>query len=256
MLISHKHKWIFVHVPKNGGSTITSALQEYADVEGAEYHELVLGHKFKNDKIDANFFQHDTATVIKEKFNGQGLDYDSYFKFGVVRNPMDRLVSKWNYWHKLVRMGVSFPYAEFVVSKYKNFKDWVVRGGGDGFLMQTDYLYESSRCQKESLQSMSTRAKESRDWCIKTINAPSRTMSATKLVDRIVHMENYEQELSAVFDEISEKCGQTIHPYSYDLLSQKQNATKHKHYTEYYDNETIRVVKNVHKTDLKLLGYE
>ena len=64
MLISHKHKWIFIHVPKNGGSTVTSALSEYADLRGAEYKELNLGHKFKSDKIDANFFQHDTAQEL------------------------------------------------------------------------------------------------------------------------------------------------------------------------------------------------
>ena len=257
MLISHKHKWIFIHVPKNGGSTVASALIEYADLEGAEYKELNLGHKFKSDKVDANFFQHDTATVIKEKFNEQGLDYDSYFKFGIVRHPLSRLVSKWNYWHKLVRKGEAFPYAQHVVSEFKNFKDWLIRGGADSDMMQGDYLYESDRCQGESLRSMSSFVKESRDWSItKPFKGPERRKLTKSFCDRIVHMENYEQELSSVFDEISKKCGQTIHPYSYDMLREKTNATKHKCYAEYFDDEATGFAKIMLETDMKLFGYE
>lgn len=257
MLISHTHKWIFIHVPKNAGSTITSALNEYVEVEGTEYKELILGHKFKNDRIDSNFFQHDTATVIKEKFNEQGLDYDSYFKFGVVRNPLSRLVSKWNYWHKLVRKGKTFPHAHHVVATYENFKDWIIRGGADSNIRQADYLYESNQCQDESVHSMSSAVKESRNWCTtKPVKGPCHTKLTTPLIDRVVHMENYEQELSAVFDELSEKCGQTIHPYSYDMLREKKNATKHKCYTEYFDDGSMRIAKDFHKTDMKLFGYE
>ena len=257
MLISHKHKWIFIHVPKNGGSTATSALHEYTEVEGAEYKELELKGKFKNDKIDPNFFQHDTATVIKEKFNAQGLDYDSYFKFGIVRNPFSRIVSKWNYWHKLVRKGVTFPHAHNVVSDFKNFKDWLIRAGFYISMRQADYLCESNQCHRESVRSMSSAVKESRNWCTtKPVKGPCHTMLTTPLVDRVVRMENYEQELSAVFDEISEKCGQTIHPYSYDILREKKNATKHKHYTEYYDDETREIVAKNHATDIECFGYE
>ena len=254
MLISHKHKWIFIHVPKNAGSTATWALGQYADIEGAEYKELVNSMPPKNDRIDLNFYQHDTASVIREKLKEQEFNYDDYFKFGIVRNPWARCVSKWNYWHKLVRQGNAIPHAHHVVNTYKNFKDWVVEGGADSAIYQVDYLYESKVCQRESLQTMSTNVKRSKDWLNST--KLCKSSYTTPLVDRVIHMENYEQELSDVFDEISENCGQKIWKWSYEKIAEKVNKTKHKHYTEYYDDKTSSIIAEKWANDIECFGYE
>ena len=254
MLISHKNKWIFIHVPKNAGSTTSLTLSPYADVKGADYFELVNGVPTKNDKIDLNFYQHDTASVIKEKLKDQEFNYDDYFKFGIVRNPWERCVSKWNYWHRLVQRGNAIPYAHRVVNKYKNFKDWAVYGGADSAIYQVDYLYESNICQLESLQNMSPNVKSSKEWSTNSLYC--RSSYITPLVDRVIHMENYEQELSDVFDEISEKCGQKIWKWSYEKIAEKVNKTNHKHYTEYYDDETREIVAEKFAKDIECLGYE
>ena len=34
MLASYKNKWLFVHIPKTYGSTISDAMWEYADLQG------------------------------------------------------------------------------------------------------------------------------------------------------------------------------------------------------------------------------
>tara|TARA_A200000159_G_C7274563_1_gene318793 strand:- start:260 stop:1036 length:777 start_codon:yes stop_codon:yes gene_type:complete len=255
MLISHKHKWIFIHVPKNAGTTATQVLESYADIMGAEYKELEDNVPPKNDIIDLNFYQHDTASVIKEKLKDQEFNYDDYFKFGIVRNPWERAVSKWNYWQKLVRQGTTIQYFHYVVNRYKNFKDWVVGCGADGnSILQVDYLYESRVCHPESLRTMSTNVKRSKDWIHSTKNSKSDYI--TPLVDRVIHTENYEQELSNVFDEISENCGQKILEWSYEKISEKVNKTKHKHYTEYYDDETRSIIEEKFAKDIECFGYE
>lgn len=63
-LISHSHKWGFIHIPKTGGTTISNILQKEQDCE------VVTGH--------------DSLRI---------LDASNYFIFTFVRNPFTRLQS-------------------------------------------------------------------------------------------------------------------------------------------------------------------
>lgn len=74
-MISHSHKFIFVHVSKTAGTTIRHALE-------GEYDEL---HKP----------YHSGISKIKEKLSYQV--FQTYFKFGAIRNPWDREVSRYKY---------------------------------------------------------------------------------------------------------------------------------------------------------------
>tara|TARA_A200000159_G_scaffold54006_1_gene50054 strand:- start:27253 stop:27858 length:606 start_codon:yes stop_codon:yes gene_type:complete len=71
-MISHKHKCIFIHIPRTAGSSIEVALQ------GKDQWRLEPGTK------------HLVASTAKKLHK----DYwDEYFKFSFVRNPWDRMVS-------------------------------------------------------------------------------------------------------------------------------------------------------------------
>lgn len=72
MNISHKHKCIFFHVPKTGGSSI----------EALPMWDAWTGHFPRAAEL------------------GQSLgpaQWENYFKFAFVRNPWDRLVSLYHY---------------------------------------------------------------------------------------------------------------------------------------------------------------
>jgi hypothetical protein len=78
MPISFKHKLIFVHIPKNAGTTITNALN-MSDIG----HHLPIYYKRKYPK-----------------------EWETFKKFAVYRNPWDRVVSNYeyarlkkSYWH-------------------------------------------------------------------------------------------------------------------------------------------------------------
>lgn len=79
--ISHKHKCIFVHVPKTGGTSIeiTKLFDDQREATG----EYVGGHT--------------TALEFQEQFPAE---FKDYFKFAFVRNPFDRLVSAFLYLNK------------------------------------------------------------------------------------------------------------------------------------------------------------
>ena len=65
-MISHKHKYIFIHIPKCGGNSLKIAI----GIEG-----------------------HDHSKISAEKYR----DHMKYTKFTFVRNPWDRFVSAYVY---------------------------------------------------------------------------------------------------------------------------------------------------------------
>ena len=93
MIINHKHKFIFIHTPKCGGTSIKRALYPYCD----RYDQFFGGHP---DVPDGNneISKHSTAMEIKSFAT---LDrWETYFTFSFVRNPLSRIVSLYNWWHK------------------------------------------------------------------------------------------------------------------------------------------------------------
>lgn len=83
-MISHKHKAIFVHVPKTAGSSIGSFLGE----KGFDAVKPLGG---ANDDVTGAYLN-GAAWRIKRNL----LDvWGDYFKFAFVRNPWESLVSCW-----------------------------------------------------------------------------------------------------------------------------------------------------------------
>lgn len=81
-MISHSKRFIFVHVPRTGGTLIEAGLRD---------HGIVLQGK---DNYESVYFKHASARAIKRLM---GAAYDEYFKFGLVRNPWDWVVSNFAY---------------------------------------------------------------------------------------------------------------------------------------------------------------
>lgn len=76
-MIDHKHKCIFVHIPRTAGSSI---------------EKMICGKDWWNE--DRGKTKHITANTAKKIYSEY---WDEYFKFSFVRNPWSRMVSlsKW-----------------------------------------------------------------------------------------------------------------------------------------------------------------
>ena len=84
-MIDHDIKCIFIHIPRTGGSSISTALSQRKK-EGERFENRA---KQKQDKI------HFTVEQAQKKF---GLDvWNEYLTFAFVRNPWDRLVSQYQW---------------------------------------------------------------------------------------------------------------------------------------------------------------
>jgi hypothetical protein len=98
MIISHKHKFIYLRTPKTASSSVSVLLEKFCgddDIVTYVSGEDVC-HRPRNFE-ELNAKNHCDATLAKQII-GDVL-FKKYFKFTCVRNPWDREVSC--YWHRI-----------------------------------------------------------------------------------------------------------------------------------------------------------
>ena len=151
MLISKKHKFIFVHVPKVAGQSVTNALLPYclssyelliAKLLGASNYIKINTKlkKYVGFNCDPHTFSdHVSAETLKASL---GESYDHYFKFAFVRNPWSWIYSHYTYALKNKRHNRH----QFIRSKFSDFNafvEWLCLEKQDKKL-QTSYLCDSA----------------------------------------------------------------------------------------------------------------
>lgn len=125
LVISKKNKLIFFHIPKNAGTSVSSALLKNENY----YYPWVITSKIlrKFKKTDNFFFDnfqkkihlftsHETVKKIEENISTE--IFDNFFKFAVVRNPYSRFVSRYNYL-KLTNNLKEYNFTEFLENHVK-----------------------------------------------------------------------------------------------------------------------------------------
>lgn len=96
MIVNHTHKFIFVHVPKSAGTSVTELFSQYSTYRDLEVGGTLLGEALQNEfKRRFGLTKHATAAEIREVV-GDEL-WSSYFTFGVVRNPYARAQSTFHF---------------------------------------------------------------------------------------------------------------------------------------------------------------
>jgi hypothetical protein len=79
MRISHKYKFVYINVPFVGCDFVMKELDKYSDVFGIS-------------DMRSEFYCHTKASMLKRVFFKNKWNWNDYFKFAVVRNPLDRIV--------------------------------------------------------------------------------------------------------------------------------------------------------------------
>ena len=157
-----------------------------------------------------------------EKYN-----VEDYFSFTFCRNPFDRLVSdfkfqgriQWNF-HRLYR-------------KYKfNFKNFVK------YLVASDLKFSVHRHSSQASFYKGLPREMDKTW--------DMLQFLDRQVDFIGRFETLQEDFNTICDKIGIPRQELPH----------KNATKHKHYTEYYDDETRQIVAEKYAKDIEYFGYE
>ena len=128
LVLSKKYNYIFFHLPKNAGVSISDALinEEYQLII-KKFSQYLLKHlKGKKNNFhfslnNRNFFFfnshitcYDFYKLISKK------EFENSFKFAVIRNPWDRMVSRYFYSKKVSNYFVNFSFEDFVEYDIKN----------------------------------------------------------------------------------------------------------------------------------------
>ena len=203
-MINHKHKFIFIHIPKTAGTSVEKVL--FKPPKKRTTKDLWM---FPN-KYQTGALQHLMASHIIQEV---GWDvFFKYFTFSFVRNPYDKMVSQYKY-----TINERPDLLRYIgISDSASFKEYIERVMVTKLHVQWDcqykFLYINKKC----------------------------------VVDFIGKFENLQEDFNIVCDKIGIPRQQLPH----------KNKSKHKHYTEYYDEETKEIVAKKYAKDIEYFGYE
>ncbi|MDO6760238.1 sulfotransferase family 2 domain-containing protein [Tamlana sp. 2_MG-2023] len=111
-MISHKHKCIFIHIPKTAGSSINKYL-----TEGKSFDWRIPNYEYLYGWCPERqiHMQHATAKQMLELELVTQQQWDEYYKFTFVRNPWDRAYS--DYLWVMKDTGTKGSFEDFLLKK-------------------------------------------------------------------------------------------------------------------------------------------
>ena len=94
-MINERHKLLFVHIIKTGGSSMHKYLKQIGGTKHDRFH-----------------------TTLEENLNFNLNEYKKYRKFSIVRNPWDRVLSAYTFYK-------SKKSSDFLLKEDIEFNDWI-----------------------------------------------------------------------------------------------------------------------------------
>ncbi len=97
MLLSHRHKFLFVHIAKTGGTSVRAALNRLR-WRDPWYYLMFPCHRLSHltgHRIATKFPRHSKIIAAKEMLPAEF--FNALFKFAFVRNPWDLQVSSFHH---------------------------------------------------------------------------------------------------------------------------------------------------------------
>tara|TARA_A100001037_G_scaffold63293_1_gene55377 strand:+ start:79048 stop:79626 length:579 start_codon:yes stop_codon:yes gene_type:complete len=189
MIISHKYKFIFTHIPKCGGVSIYN----------------IFNTPRRNQ----------THLMIRDQPVSLQKQVKKYFNFCFVRNPWSRFLSAYSYLRRGGRGSRGDLQGAKIINQFENLKE---------------FSYNFDKIKNDFVDK----------------HFYEQVYWIDDKVDFIGRFENLQQDFDIICDKIGIPHQQLPHT----------NKTKHKHYTEYYDDETREIVAEKYAKDIEMFGYE
>ena len=170
MIISHRHKFIFIHIPKCAGSTISYSLLNNLYFELPRKDDWIFkdlspktAEVFKEHSDQGNSFalnQHSRYNHVKKYLLKNNLNINEYFTFSFVKNPWNKCVSMYNYGLRMQKTTNADWTKKFKNLTFKNFLqhphgnqiDWIsdqLTEGLHNYKISVDFVGKSERLQQD-----------------------------------------------------------------------------------------------------------
>jgi hypothetical protein len=209
MLISHPKKFIFVHIYKNAGTSVISALYPYAfynRIHAVLYRaSQKLRMPFPARLNPQPLPGHSTAYEIVQYLGAK--KFDEYFSFAIVRNPWDWQTSLYSYMYKKSKHS-----QHKLIHGFKDFEEYLRWRCAESIHFQRDFLYSSD---------------------------------GSRLVDFVIRYEQLTEDFKQVCERIGVQASLPL-----------KNVSKTKPYQEFYNPETIELVRRTFAPDIETFGYD
>ncbi|EAK0950362.1 sulfotransferase family protein [Campylobacter lari] len=192
-----KYKCIFIHVPKVAGSSIERVVYQT--------DRWLVGHVKASDyvKLDKNKFE-------------------SYFSFGFVRNPYDRMVSAYHYLRSGGGNLTDETWAKENIYKYNSFEEFVLN------LQNND--------ERIKILSWIHFVPQYKFLCNDNKNI---------LVDFVGRFEKIDEDFKVILNILNRK-DSLVHA----------NKSNHCDYKDYYNYETYKIIREIYKNDFEIFDYD
>jgi len=219
MIISTEHNFIFVHVPKTAGDSVTRALDPFAHPLKRTLWKSIRRRLPLKDSVETVYLRkHDPASRAIARL---GRDvWDSYRSFAVIRNPFDHAVSHYEFMKQFRIPSVAQKVAAMSFSDYLEYR------AKPPFWNDTFF----ARLPNQSF--FLTDA------------------SGAIAVDRLVRFEELATDFPAACREIG--LGDIELPH----VNKTKSKTGRIPYQDYYDDRSVDQVLKLYADDFRLLGYE
>jgi len=138
MIISHKHKFIFLKTKKTAGSSLEKILMKYAGPD-----DICTGsERDHTPRVNTKIVDgHIPASKIRQMFPDE---WGSYFKFTIERNPWDFFVSRF-YWYTVTKKRRAKRGFDVFIRDPKNLDtNWdLYTDGNNNILVDKIFKYET-----------------------------------------------------------------------------------------------------------------
>ena len=203
-MINHQQKFIFVHIPKTGGSSIELTICPNTSIAGNHTGKL------NNTTFDGKHWTY-------KQINLQTPNINTYFKFTIVRNPYDRIVSlfEWLQTYTQSAPGVYGP----IPSDFDTFISLCLESEKIGPAnIKSQYEYITNDQNEIEL-------------------------------DYIGRFETLDESFKTICNRVGVQATTLIHVNN-------NNKNKRAHYTKYYTTKTKNMISQLYAQDIDFFGYK
>lgn len=196
-------EFIFVHIPKTGGGSLGSSIREKPE--------------------------HLTASMIKSCL-GKEL-YDSLFKFSIVRNTWDRLLSVYLHFSQQIGVKSAPDFANV------SFEDFIKSNTRMRWTISQLYWLTDNDFGLER-------------WT-PAMYSPNDSYGEL-IVDKLLRFEDLNREANLLVQEHQDIL--QVSPGT-KMQKKKLNKSKHGHYSTYYTNEMRSIVEDAYRDEIERFGF-
>ena len=222
MLMSHKHRFIFIHIYKTAGTSIMGQFAPYSRLIDRLAYEYRFSKRIYSRIINqmgwhddglkqfTGYHKHAMAHEVEKRLDSK--TFNSYYKFAFVRNPFDLLVSLYFY---ILQSKSHVMHGTVSSMSFLEFLKWHLLQNPPH---QIDFLMNPNRDRR--------------------------------LVDYIGRFETLIKDVNIIRENLKLEVAGVVEHRNPSI------KRKRKDYEDYYDNEGRKLVLNYFQADFQMLGYE